>query len=144
MAQPPGLSLNPVSGVLSGTPTASAVADGAASTEYVFTVQAVTSAGLVARRRQALRVWPQPTVVLTLPAGTVGVAYVGATTATGGSSPKVYCVLSGALPTGLNAINAATGAVTGTPTTPGTYTGVIRVAGAFGGAVDTPFSITIT
>lgn len=143
MAQPPGLSINPSSGVLAGTVPASAVSSGSTSAEYSFTVEARTASGLAARRRQTITVWPLPTVVLTAPAGQVGVAYVGATTATGGSSPKTYSVPSGALPTGVS-INAGTGSLTGTPTVAGTYTGVIRVAGAYGGRVDTAFSITIS
>ena len=63
-----------------------------------------------------------PTITVnpaTLPAGTVGVSYNQTVTASGGTSSFTYTVSSGALPAGLT-LNAATGAITGTPTATGT------------------------
>jgi hypothetical protein len=68
----------------------------------------------------------------------VGVAYSDGVAAS--NSPS-YSVVSGALPTGLN-LNSGTGAITGTPTTPGAYSFVIRASNA-GGSVDTG-TLTIT
>jgi hypothetical protein len=51
-----------------------------------------------------------------LPAATVGAAYSGSCTASGGTAPYSYSISSGTLPAGLS-INSATGAITGTPTT---------------------------
>lgn len=62
------------------------------------------------------------------PAGQVGVVYPGVTfTGTGGAPPYTFAVTSGSLPGGLS-LNGATGAVSGTPTTSGTF----------------PFTVTIT
>jgi hypothetical protein len=68
----------------------------------------------------------------------VGVAYSDGVAAS--NSPS-YSVVSEALPTGLN-LNSGTGAITGTPTTPGVFTFVIRASNA-GGSVDTG-TLTIT
>jgi hypothetical protein len=50
-----------------------------------------------------------------LPNGQVGSAYSAQLTATGGTAPYSWAITSGALPAGL-ALNASTGAITGTPT----------------------------
>lgn len=57
-----------------------------------------------------------------LTAGTHAVSYAGAVTfaLTNGIDPRTYAVVSGTLPPGM-AINATTGAFTGTPTTAATY-----------------------
>jgi hypothetical protein len=68
----------------------------------------------------------------------IGIAYSDGVAAS--NSPS-YSVVSGALPTGLN-LNSGTGAITGTPTTNGTFTFVIRASNA-GGSVDTG-TLTIT
>ncbi len=56
-----------------------------------------------------------------LPAATAGQAYTATLTAADGTAPYTWSVTSGTLPAGLS-LNAATGAITGTPTGPGTST----------------------
>lgn len=144
MPLPTGLSLNTATGALVGRPASSAAVDGEA-TDYTFTIQAIDSLGLVARKKETIRVHPLPVVTLTQPAGTVGVAYTGATNVTNSaqcSTPLVYTVQSGALPTSVS-INSSTGALTGTPSAAGVFTGTIRVTSDKGGFTDTAFSITI-
>ena len=51
----------------------------------------------------------------TLPSGQVGTAYSATLAASGGTSPYTWSLTSGTLPAGLT-LNAATGAITGTPT----------------------------
>lgn len=142
MPLPQGLSLHPTSGRLIGNPVEAAAVNGAA-TDYTFTVQARTAAGLVARYQQTIRVYPRPTVTLVTPAGTVGVAYVGSVTGSLGSGNYAYAVQTGALPTSVS-VHPTTGALSGTPTLAGTYTGTFRVTADFGGYTDKAFSITVT
>ncbi len=78
----------------------------------------------------------------TLPNGAVGTAYNQNVTASGGTAPHTFAVSSGALPTGL-ILNAATGAITGTPTTPGTFNFTITAFDATGCAGSRPYSIII-
>lgn len=56
-----------------------------------------------------------------LPNGFDGVAYSQTIQQTGGEAPITWTKPTGTLPTGLS-LNASTGAITGTPNTPGTYT----------------------
>ena len=141
MPLPRGLTLNS-SGALVGNVHESAAVDGE-ETDYTFTVEARTASGLVARKRETIRVYPRPTVTLSTPAGTVGVAYTGSVTGSNGSGSYAYAVQSGALPTGVS-INSGTGALTGTPSVAGTYTGTFRVTAQYSGYTDTAFSITIS
>src|SRR5262249_9012581 len=52
--------------------------------------------------------------------GTVGVAYSSAIVASGGVPPYTYSISAGSLPPGLT-LNTTTGAITGTPTTAGSF-----------------------
>jgi hypothetical protein len=105
---PAGLALNSA-GQISGTPTS----PGSAS----FTVQVMDSQASPASSSRALTllVNPAPLSVTTasLPNGSIGAAYSAALTATGGTAPYSWAVISGALPAGLS-LNA--GVISGTPT----------------------------
>jgi hypothetical protein len=143
MGLPAGCSLNPNTGAIVGRPVAAAAVGGVATT-YTVTIQATTAAGLYARKTFPITVYPAPVMTLTAPAGVVGVAYVGSCAAAAGSStPYVYTVASGALPNGVS-LNAATGALTGTPTLAGVYTGTLLVTSDLGATDSEAFSITIT
>ena len=117
-ALPAGLTLSP-GGLLSGTPTAGGT--------FNFTVTATDTSpfpGPFAGSRAYTVVIAAPTIVLPatpLAGGTLGAAYSAAITpASGGTAPYAYAVTAGALPGGLT-LNAATGAITGTPSALGTF-----------------------
>jgi len=76
---------------------------------------------------QTLTVAVGPLVVTTasLGAGSIGSAYSATLAATGGSLPYTWALTVGALPNGL-ALNGATGAITGTPTTAGTFSFTVQ------------------
>ena len=109
---PPGLSLNAASGVISGTPTS------AAGSPFAFSVT-VRDANNVTSAAQALSIAVLPTVVISsasVPGGEVGVIYSTGLTAAGGAPPySNWTVSAGSLPPGL-LLNAASGAIGGTPT----------------------------
>ena len=63
-----------------------------------------------------------PTIALaSLPNGTKGTVYTGATTASGGTGPYTYAVTSGSIPSGLT-FNTGTGALTLSPSATGSFT----------------------
>jgi hypothetical protein len=113
---PSGLSLNTSTGAITGTPTATANA-----VSFTFMVTDSSSSVQSASARLTLTIagstsgLPLAISTTTLPNGQQGNAYSTAMVATGGSLPYTWSVASGSLPAGL-LLNAATGAITGTPT----------------------------
>jgi hypothetical protein len=69
-----------------------------------------------------------PPVITTtsLPSGIVGTAYDQTLQATSGTSPYTWSIVSGSTPPGLS-LDASTGAITGTPTQPGSYSFTVQV-----------------
>ena len=106
-------------------------------------------AGIAARLNVTLVITPASapreltvTTASPLPSGTVGSPYNGMLSATGGSPPLSWSTTGGALPPGL-VLNAATGAIGGTPTAPGVVSWVAIVTDAEGLSAAKAFSIQI-
>jgi hypothetical protein len=111
---PTGLSLDPATGVISGSPTIPG--------SYIFNIVAMDSNGCTGRQQCTLQICPAITLTPEdLPDGRVGDSYSQTVAASGGTSPFTYAVSSGSLPPGLS-LDAGTGLISGTPTTAGTYT----------------------
>lgn len=125
---PSGVTLNTSTGALSGTPTGTG--------SYSGSFRVTDAGGKTADVAFALDVQAAMSVSKSFAGGTEGAAYSGSVTASGGTAPYSYAVQSGSLPPGLS-LNASTGAVTGTPTTPGTFTFVIRATDNVGATADT-------
>jgi len=108
---PPGLSLNPATGAVTGTPTAL----GRVYPQFKVTDSA--SPAQSSTTTLSFNILPAGLIITTasLPNGQVGVAYSATLTASGGTTPYVWSLASGTLPAGLS-LNAASGAITGTPT----------------------------
>ncbi|MBT2226559.1 S-layer family protein [Nonomuraea sp. NEAU-A123] len=119
---PPGLTLNAATGLLSGTPTTAG--------SYPFTVKVTDANNQFDTRAATLVIAASPTLTFPPPpAGQVGVAYSDQLTMSGGTGPFVWSVSVGSLPPGLT-LNAATGLLSGTPTTGGSYPFTVRVTDA--------------
>ena len=131
---PFGLSLNTSNGAITGTPTT--------VESQSFTIRAYGSfegsidTALSINVRPALPVFSDGSVD---PSARVGIAYSDGVTA---SETASYSVFSGALPGGLS-LNTSTGAITGTPTTPGTFTFVIRATNVTGSTNTGTLTITV-
>jgi len=110
---PAGLALNAATGAITGTPTTAVTA-----TPLTFRVSDSTTPTPVSKTVNLTLTIAPPTLTITtttLPHGQVGVAYSTTLAATGGTVPYTWSITAGTLPAGL-ALDAATGAITGTPT----------------------------
>jgi len=106
---PPGLSIDPATGLISGTPTVPG--------NYTFTVLVKDSFNPPAVATQVYNLHVASPLVASAPGGVDGVANVAYTlslTATGGTGNQSWTLASGSLPFGLSL--SGTGVITGTPT----------------------------
>jgi large repetitive protein len=117
-ALPPGLQLNPATGVISGTPTATG--------PNLFTVTLTDSAGLTAGPQQL------DIIITTLSitssnalSAAYNTVFSQTLTATGGTPPYTWSISSGALPTGLQLSSG--GVISGTPAASGTFSATLKV-----------------
>lgn len=128
---PPGVTLDGVKGVISGTPTAAG--------SYSFTVRGVLDASRSDTKALTLVVRDPVTIAVSQGFSTahtaraeVGAAFRAALTASGGTGAYTWTVSRGAFPVGLAL--ARTGAVSGRPRETGTYRFTVTAADAEGRA----------
>ena len=124
---PAGLTMA-ADGSISGTPTVSGT-----FTYHVTVKDAAGNVGTIACSVSIIPQAPPPLMVgcPTAATGTVGTAYNGQVPVSGGTPPYTFSVFSGSLPTGLT-LNTSTGAITGTPTTAGSFAFTIKVVDSLG------------
>lgn len=131
---PDGLSLNPTTGVISGTPTA-----GGTST---FAVTATNSMGQATSPDYTVVIAAPPAITSAAPpAATVGTAYSFAVTASGFPAPTFH-VTAGALPDGLS-LNTSTGVISGTPTKAGSFAFTITADNSVEPAASAKYTVTV-
>ena len=139
-ALPNGLTLDPSTGNIVGTPTATG------TTSTVFKLQDSKGESVQKSLPITITLTPGPLRILTpsLPSGTLNQSYVGAAlSATGGRSPYTWDIVSGALPAGLSLDGS--GVISGTPVG-GTSQATFRVRDSSNpqGTATKPLSISIT
>ncbi len=149
-ALPPGLSLGVSTGTLSGIPTAAG--------SYTFTVTVTDGSSPPQSSSTSFTVVISTPGVLaittsSLPDGILGAAYGATLTASGGTPPYAWTLISGGLPPGL-ALTSATGAISGTPSSTGSFSFSVRVtdssnpqqsaSGSFAIVVNAPLTVTTT
>ena len=123
-AFPAGLTMT--TGTISGTPTTAG--------PYAFTIRAVDSTGgtpLTVERDYSGQVLTSAIAILpdSISGLQVGKPYSQTFTASGGTAPYTWSVVTGTLPTGLSLV-AGTGVVSGTPITAGTFAFTLRATDA--------------
>jgi hypothetical protein len=135
-ALPTGLSLNTSTGAITGKPTATG--------KSTFTIKVVDKSGATLSHAYAVTInAPLAITTTSLSNWTQNQAgYSQAVVTTGGTTPKIFSVSVGTLPTGLS-VNTSTGAITGKPTTTGTSTFTIKVVDKSGATISHPFTIII-
>ncbi len=132
---PAGLILNSSSGQITGTPTTQG--------SFQFTIQVTDFVGGTDSKVFTITIGQGLVITTTsLPDGGVGQLYSQTLAATGGTPPLTWTVASGALPPPLT-LNAATGVISGTPSTLGTFAFEVAVTDAGGASVRKSFSIHI-
>jgi hypothetical protein len=137
---PYGLSLNKA-GSITGTP-------GFAGTASSLFFQVTDSLNASANVTLSIVINPEPMppaiITKSLPAGTVGMPYSWAIQTTGGTTPYEWELKSGTLPAGLS-FSAITGAISGTPTTAGTFDDLVFLVTDATGltALSSDLSITV-
>ena len=133
---PAGLTVNPATGLISGTPQA------AVSGPVKATV--TDSAGLPASVDIELRIATRLLVTKTpLAKARVGRTYSARITALGGVAPRSWKIVSGRLPAGVT-LNTVTGRIAGIPLKAGTYRFRVQAVDALKVASAAPFVLKVT
>ena len=137
-ALPAGVTLNPGTGALSGTPTVAG--------SFNFSVTATDSTtGTAGTITQAYTLEiSAPTITLTpetLASGTFLVAYAQQLTAAGGTAPYQFAVTAGALPAGMTL--AQGGLLSGSPSATGAFGFTVTATDALGFTGERAYTLTI-
>ena len=134
---PQNLNLDPATGVISGTPTATGMSS--------FTVRVADTGGQADTQALSITIGPPipPTITTpSLPGGTVGLPYTFTLTATGGTGTLVWSLSGGSLPTNLTLSPAGT--ISGTPTNAGNSNFQVRVTDALAQSATQNLSIAVS
>jgi hypothetical protein len=131
---PTNLSLNANTGEISGQPSVAGT--------FNFTIKATDTLGANTSKAYAITINAAITVTpATLPAGQVNVAYSQFVSASGGTGAKSFSS-TGTLPPGLT-LNTATGEISGTPTTTGSYSFTVTATDTIGATGSQAYTIVI-
>lgn len=132
---PQGLSLNPATGQITGTP--------AAAGTFPVTLAVADSGGQQATVTAAFRIVAKLTIsTKSMPKAKAGKRYVARLAATGGARPLTWRLAGGKLPKGLKL--QANGRVTGTPAAAGTFRFSAEAMDRLGWRVKRSFSLSVS
>ena len=130
---PAGLSI--VGSAIEGTPTTAGTSS--------FTLKVTDSSSNTATANLSITIGSSGNLTITSttpPSGTVGTGYSYPLTASGGTPPYTWSIVSGSLPTGLN---LSGNLISGTPAAPGTFSFTVKVTDSASNTATAPMSITI-
>ena len=137
---PPGLTIDKVSGMITGTPTRRG--------KFALTIRLTDStkpAHEVATAPITITISKKPPLTISrpgLPLATQGISYLAALNATGGTAPYFWTVSSGSLPAGLELDSG--GGISGIPTGKGTTSFTVAVTDSSARPVTAKRRITLT
>ncbi len=131
---PDGLTINPSTGTIAGTPTANG--------NFLVTVTVADSGNQRVSRQYSVAVGLPVLTITTaaLPSATMGTSYSTTVAAAGGIPPFVWSATG--LPGGLT-ISSSTGTITGTPTANGNFTVTVTVADSAKQSVSRQYSLAV-
>lgn len=133
---PPGIGFNPSTALLSGTPSQSGT--------FLFTLTATDSAGANAQVGYAITVTSAALTISSgnpLQAAVAAASYSQTLSASGGTAPYNWLVVSGILPPGLTLSGA--GALSGEPTKAGAFNFTVRVTDATSATATQVFNLSV-
>lgn len=139
-ALPPGIALDPSTGLLSGTPTAAGQFDFQVLAKMNADARTDTKALGIVVRDQLGVLGADPFTAARRAAGEVSVPFDAILTATGGTGTYIWSLSSGELPPGLD---IADGAISGTPSTAGLYRFTATVTDTEGRVANYPARILV-
>ena len=132
---PAGLTLDPATGAVTGTPTASGA--------FHFTLIVTDSGQESSTQAETVTIAAAPTA---MGGGTidadVGVAVGDQLSTHGGTGPYVWSVASGTMPPGV--VLSPTGSISGVPADPGTFTVDVMVTDSWGRVASEPLTVVVT
>ena len=135
-ALPTGVTLDSVTGVITGTPTAVGA--------FTFIVRATDSVSAFAEKE--FQITTAAGLIITtapvLPPATVGLQYEQILGAAGGRAPYIWSISSGGLPAGLT-LNTATGTLSGVPSVAGSFQFTADVSDSLARKASKQFRITV-
>lgn len=130
---PPGISLSSNNGAISGSPSSSG--------SYSFRVSANNSAGSTLTSTLSINVAPPAPVWIDQTINPTAYEDAPYNDGVSASNSPTYSISGGSLPSGIS-LSSSTGAITGTPTVPGTYNFTVRAANATG-AITTGLTLEV-
>ena len=134
-ALPAGLSLNAGTGVISGTPTATA------SPATSLAVRVTDAAGCIGTQTISIKICPVVTLSSSLTTPTVGASYSVTVGVSGGTAPYTLAVTSGSLPAWAT-LNTSTWVISGTPTSTASASFTLRATDANGCSGTRSYTLT--
>lgn len=133
---PAGLTLNPSTGAITGTPSTAGTS--------TFTLQVIDAQGATGSKSLSITVATALTITtVALPNGTVAQPYAVTLAAAGGAAPVAWSLAAGTLPPGLT-IDASSGAIAGAPSKGGRFDFTAKATDSAGATATKPFTIQVS